>query len=130
MPTGRTPAERFAAQKMASRGNCYVYVLLLEGQRFAIGHTECLSQRLHDHWNGDGTAWTKRYKPYCVLEIHRTKLESALGLEEAKTMEYKLNYGFNSARGGVDNNPADHAPPGWWKISCPFVMEADDESSG
>ena len=122
----QSPAERFAAQKMASRGNCYVYVLLLEGQRFAVGHTECLSRRLHDHWTGEGTAWTKKYKPCAVLEILRTTIDSALGLEEAKCMEYKLNYGFNRARGGVDNNPADHAPPGWWKGECPFVTEAPE----
>ena len=36
--TGRTPAERFLAQRLASRGNCYVYVLELVDQRFAVGY--------------------------------------------------------------------------------------------
>ena len=115
--TGRTPAERFLAQRLASRGNCYVYVLELVDQRFAVGYTECLSQRLHDHWRGDGSAWTKRYPPLRVLDIIRTTKESALGLEEAKTMELKLAYGWNSTRGGTWNAPHDHSPPGWFLAS-------------
>ncbi len=43
-------------------------------------------------------------------------------------MEYKLTYGFKSARGGVDNNPVYHTPPGWWRLGCPFVEE--EEASG
>jgi hypothetical protein len=49
-----------------------------------------------------------------VLDIIKTTLENALGLEEAKTMELKLTHGFNSSRGGVDNNPLDHEPPRWF----------------
>ena len=112
--TGRTPAERYLAQKMASRGNCYVYVLELADVRFAVGHTECLSQRLHDHWRGCGSAWTKKFPPERVLDIYKTNIESALGLEEAKTMELKLKYGWNSSRGGTWNAPHDHAPPRWF----------------
>ena len=112
--TGRTPAERFLAQQKASRGNCYVYVLELTDQRFAVGHTECLSQRLHDHWRGRGSAWTKKYPPVRVLDIFKTTIENALGLEEAKTMELKLLHGFNSTRGGTWNSPNDHAPPRWF----------------
>ena len=108
MTTGRSDSERYLQQKLASRGHWFVYVLELDGgsdaQRFAVGHTKCLSQRLHDHWRGRGSAWTKRYSPIKVLEILRTSEESALGLEEAKTMEYKLTFGFNSTRDGVDNN--------------------------
>ena len=117
MTTGRSPAERFLAQRLASRGNCYVYVLELVDQRFAVGYTECLSQRLHDHWRGLGSAWTKRYPPLRVLDIIRTTNESALGLEEAKTMELKLTYGWNSTRGGTWNAPHDHSPPGWFLAS-------------
>ena len=115
MSTGRTPAERFLAQKMASRGNCYVYVLELKDQRFAVDHTECLSQRLHDHWRGQGTAWSKKYPPVRVLDIIKTTIENALGLEEAKTMELKLRFGWNSTRGGTWNAPHDHPPPKWFK---------------
>ena len=112
--TGQTPAERYLAQKRASRGNCYVYVLELKDHRFAVGHTECLSQRLHDHWRSEGSAWTKRYAPVRVLDIFRTTLDSALGLEEAKTMELKLIHGWNSTRGGTWNAPHDHDPPRWF----------------
>ena len=109
--TGRTPAERFLAQRLASRGNCYVYVLELVDQRFAVGYTECLSQRLHDHWRGRSSAWSKKSPPVRVLDVFKTTLDNALGLEEAKTMELKLRFGWNAARGGTWNAPHDHAPP-------------------
>ena len=129
--TGRTPAERYLAQKMASRGNCYVYVLELVSHRFAVGHTECLSQRMHDHWRGRGSAWTKRYPPLRVLDTFRTTIDNALGLEEAKTMELKLKYGWNSTRGGTWNAPHDHAPPRWFKerpeVDRPSPPDPSDE---
>ena len=128
--TGSSPAERYQAQKMASRGNCYVYVLELQDQRFAVGHTECLSQRLHDHWRGKGSAWTKKYPPLRVLDTYKTTIENALGLEEAKTMELKLTYGWNSTRGGTWNSPDDHAPPRWFidqpGVDRPSTPGSDD----
>ena len=128
--TGRTPAERFLAQQKACRGNCYVYILELEDQRFAVGHTECLSQRMHDHWRGGGSAWTKKYAPLRVLDTFRTTIDNALGLEEAKTMELKLKYGWNSTRGGTWNAPHDHAPPRWFleqpEVDRPSPPSSDD----
>ena len=115
MATGRADSERFREQRLASRGNWYVYVLELGESRFAVGHTQCLSQRLHDHFRGCGSAWTKKHSPLRVLEILRTSEAGALGLEEAKCMEYKLAHGWNSTRGGTWNSPEDHPPPRWWK---------------
>ena len=126
--TGKTPAERYLAQKMASRGNCYVYVLELADGRFCCGHTECLSQRLHDHWRGRGSAWTKKYPPVRVLDIIKTNLDNALGLEEAKTMELKLTYGWNSTRGGTWNAPNDHAPPRWFLEQSPVGRPSNPHS--
>ncbi len=128
--TGNSPAERYLAQKLASRGKCYVYVLELENQRFSVGHTECLSQRLHDHWRGRGSAWTKKHQPVRVLDIIKTTIENALGLEEAKTMELKLTLGINSSRGGVVNNPLAHEPPRWFLdhsgVDRPSYAGSDD----
>ena len=131
--TGTTPAERYLAQKMASRGNCYVYVLELSDNRFAVGHTQCLSQRLHDHWRGRGSGWTKKYPPVRVLDTIKTTLDNALGLEEAKTMELKLTYGWNSTRGGTWNAPHDHAPPKWFleqsPVDRPSTAGSDDDQN-
>ena len=40
----------------------------------------------------------------------------ALGLEVAKTTEYKLKYGWDNVRGGRDNNPGSSlaALPRYW----------------
>ena len=99
---------------MASRGHWYVYVLELAEGHIAVGHTASLTKRVHDHWRGLGSAWTKRHSPVRVLEVIRTTEESANGLEEALATQYKLTHGFQKCRGGVGNNPSDHPPPGWW----------------
>ena len=112
--TGRTPAERYLAQQLASRGNWYVYVLELADGYIAVGHTASLTKRLHDHWRGLGTSWTKKHPPVKVLEVFKTTEQNANGLEEAIATQYKLTCGFQKCRGGIDNNPSSHPPPGWW----------------
>ncbi len=108
-----------------------MYVLELSDQRFAVGHTQCLSQRLHDHWRGRESAWTKKYSTNRVLDTIKTTLENALGLEEAKTMELKLLHGWNSTRGGTWNAPHDHAPPRWFleqsEVDRPSTPDSEAE---
>ena len=70
----------------------------------------------------------EKFPPVRVLDIIRTTLDNALGLEEAKTMELKLTYGWNSTRGGTWNAPNDHAPPNWF-IDKPRVDTPSDTSS-
>ena len=83
---------------------------------------------MHDHWRGQGTAWSKKYPPVRVLDIIKTTIENALGLEEAKTMELKLRFGWNSTRGGTWNAPHDHPPPKWF-LDQPEVDIPDALSS-
>ena len=51
-----------------------------------------------------------------VLECLKTSEEGALGLEVAKTTEYKLKYGWDYVRGGRDNNPGSSLSvlPRYW----------------
>ena len=114
---------RFKAQQRAAKGDWWVYILALENEKFAVGHSASLSQRIHDHWRGKGSSWCKKHRPIRVVDVIRTTEANALGLEEAKTIEYKLKYGFNSTRGGQDNNPKEHSAPHWW------VEDPDKEPS-
>ena len=83
--TGRTPNERFAAQKMASKGNCYVCVLKCQHGKWAVGYTESLSLRMNDHFSGNGSSWTKKHRPLFKIpeELRMVNIEDALGWEEA-----------------------------------------------
>ena len=121
---------RFKAQPRAAKGDWWVYILTLEDNKYAVGHSANLSQRIHDHWRGKGSAWCKNYRPVRVVDVIRTNEANALGLEEAKTNEYKLKYGFSSTRGGQDNNPKEHSAPHWWLEHEPEAesafIEAED----
>ena len=117
----KADAARFKAQQRAAKGDWWVYILALENDKYAVGHSANLSQHIHDHWRGKGSAWCKKHRPIRVVDVIRTTEANALGLEEAITIEYKLKYGFNSTRGGQDNNPKEHAAPHWW------VEEPDKE---
>ena len=50
----------------------YIYVLLLEQNKYYIGKTTNPSFRLEQHVNSEGSYWTKKYKP---VQIHELKPE-------------------------------------------------------
>ena len=114
-PNGETNQERFEAQKRAAgiaktNNMWWVYVLELKTdedghRRFYVGHTCRLERRLHDHMTGRSCEFVRQYGVSTVLECLKTSEEGALGLEVAKTTEYKLKYGLDYVRGGRDNNP-------------------------
>ena len=114
-PNGETNQERFEAQKRAAgiaktNNMWWVYVLELKTdedghRRFYVGHTNRLERRLHDHMTGRSCEFVRQYGVLTVLECLKSSEEGALGLEVAKTTEYKLKYCWGNVRGGRDNNP-------------------------
>lgn len=76
-------------------GEEYVYVLELEGGNFYVGYSGNLPNRLHQHFVGDGSLWTKKYKPLKVVEI-------CLGnkmVEREKTLQWMQDKGYEKVRG-------------------------------
>ena len=51
-----------------------------------------------------------------MIDCLKTSEEGALGLEVAKTTEYKIKYGWDHVRGGRDNNPKSSLSvlPNYW----------------
>ena len=45
-----------------------VYVLELENNKFYIGYSENVNNRLLNHFNGGGSTWTKLHKPVKLVE--------------------------------------------------------------
>ena len=41
----------------------YIYILLLEESKYYIGKTNNTNLRFLDHYNNNGSEWTKLYKP-------------------------------------------------------------------
>jgi predicted GIY-YIG superfamily endonuclease len=73
----------------------YVYVLRLQDECYYVGTSETLGKRLHDHFCGQGSAWTQLHRPACVVEI----TEGGKAEEKVKTLEYMQKQGWEKVRG-------------------------------
>ena len=75
----------------------YIYVLKLENNKYYVGKTSNPSFRMESHFNENGSAWTRKYKPI--------KLEALIPDcddydEDKYTKKYMDKYGINNVRGG------------------------------
>lgn len=76
----------------------FIYILQLEDNKFYIGKTENPQFRLNNHFNFNGSAWTKKYKPLKVLKI----IPDCNNFDEDRyTKEYMYKKGINNVRGGT-----------------------------
>lgn len=76
----------------------FIYILQLEDNKFYIGKTENPQFRLNNHFNFNGSAWTKKYKPLKVLKI----IPDCNNFDEDRyTKEYMSKKGINNVRGGT-----------------------------
>ena len=75
----------------------FIYVLQLEQGKYYIGKTNNPTFRLENHFNSNGSAWTKKYKPIKVLEL----IPDCDDYDEDKyTRKYMDKYGIDNVRGG------------------------------
>ena len=78
----------------------YIYVLQLQSDKYYIGKTENPEFRLNDHFDSEGSAWTKKYKPIKIKEI----IENCDAYDEDKyTKIYMSKYGIDNVRGSTYN---------------------------
>jgi hypothetical protein len=75
-----------------------IYILQLENNKYYIGKTTQPEIRLEKHFNSNGSAWTKKYKPVKVIEL----IHDCCDFDEDKfTLKYMQKYGINNVRGGT-----------------------------
>ena len=75
----------------------FIYVLQLEKEKYYIGKTSNPTFRLENHFNSNGSAWTKKYKPIQLLEL----IPNCDDYDEDKyTRIYMDKYGIDNVRGG------------------------------
>ena len=75
----------------------FIYTLQLQQGKYYIGKTDNPSFRLDSHFNSNGSAWTKLYKPIKVLEI----IPDCDDYDEDKyTKIYMDKFGIDNVRGG------------------------------
>lgn len=75
----------------------FIYTLQLEQGKYYIGKTNNPQFRLDNHFNSNGSEWTKLYKPLRVLELKQNCDDYD---EDKITRKYMDKYGINNVRGG------------------------------
>jgi hypothetical protein len=75
-----------------------IYILKLEKGKFYIGKSSDVMLRYQQHLNGNGSAWTKQYKPIALEKV----IPNASPFDEDKyTKQYMAKYGIENVRGGT-----------------------------
>src|SRR3989338_5834462 len=73
-----------------------IYILELTQNKYYVGKTSNTIKRILEHFNNNGSEWTKKYKPIKVLEKHNGD-----GYNEKKyTLKTMNEYGIDNVRGG------------------------------
>ena len=75
----------------------YIYIIKLEDNKFYVRRTNNPQFRLQEHFNSNGSEWTKKYTPISVLEIIKECDEYD---EDKITRKYMDKYGIDNVRGG------------------------------
>lgn len=74
-----------------------IYILSLENGKYYIGKTRDISSRLNSHFEGNGSTWTKKFKP--TMEF--TVFDNCDDFDEDKYVKiYMSKYGIENVRGG------------------------------
>ena len=76
----------------------HIYVLKLEKNKYYIGKSDVLRERLKSHFYSNGSEWTKLYRPIRVIETIKDVDDS---VENSITKEYMCRYGLENVRGGA-----------------------------
>jgi predicted GIY-YIG superfamily endonuclease len=77
-----------------------IYALKLESNKYYVGQTHRATGaniRFQEHKSGNGSEWTKLYKPISILETYETE---SLFEEDILTKKYMIKYGIENVRGG------------------------------
>ena len=82
---------------MDSSQKLFIYTLRLESKKYYVGKTTDLMRRLNEHQNGEGSAWTKKYKALFVEDI----LVTVDPFDEDKCTKNAMSkFGIENVRGG------------------------------
>ena len=75
----------------------HIYILQLEKGKYYVGKTKEPEFRLNEHFNGDGSEWTRKFKPVSVLKLipHCNAYD-----EDKYTLMMMEQHGIFNVRGG------------------------------
>lgn len=74
-----------------------IYILKQEKNKYYIGKSDDVLKRVQEHFDGNGSEWTKIYKPIDIEKI----ISNCDDFDEDKyVLQYMDKYGINNVRGG------------------------------
>ena len=79
----------------------HIYILKLGDGKYYIGKTKNVEKRWAEHITGNGSGWTKRYKPMSLI---KTVVSTSFFDEDKYVKEYMSKYGIENVRGGTYSN--------------------------
>ena len=82
----------------------YIYKLNLEYGKKYIGKTQNLDKRMNDHFSGNGSKVTQKFKPINGEVIDETYGYISSEVEHYHTEQYIKKYGYKNVRGGYYTN--------------------------
>ena len=91
-----------------------IYVLKLIDEKYYVGYTSHVENRIKEHFSNKGSSWTKLHKPVNIVEI----IEGDKMKEKEITLQYMKRYGWENVRGA-----------GWTAVhcSCPLELRENTE---
>lgn len=75
-----------------------MYILKLVGNRYYLGYSPNVKQRIQEHIDGNGSSFTKKYKPIDVVKIKENISEHLIN---KYVIGYMKKYGIDKVRGGA-----------------------------
>ena len=85
----------------------HVYTLRLEKGKYYVGYSGEIETRIASHFLGNGSLWTKKYKPIEVLCVR----PGDVLLENVVTIAMMAKHGYQNVRGGKYCKVDMLAPP-------------------
>ena len=79
----------------------HIYFIKLKGGKYYIGKTKNIEKRYDEHITGNGSMWTKKYKPKSLI---KTIKSTSFFDEDKYVKEYMAKYGIENVRGGTYSN--------------------------
>ena len=79
----------------------HIYILRLKEGKYYIGKTKNVDKRWNEHITGNGSGWTKKYKPTSLI---KSVISTSYFDEDKYVKEYMAKYGIDNVRGGTYSN--------------------------
>jgi predicted GIY-YIG superfamily endonuclease len=79
----------------------HIYILKLNAGKYYIGKTKNIEKRWDEHIAGNGSGWTKKYKP---ISLVKSVISTSHFDEDKYVKEYMAKYGMDNVRGGTYSN--------------------------